>query len=525
MADPLPAMPAGGHYVIEVTSGFVNNWFINNQINLAGKSSTGIVLNGADFGSTITGNLFAGGSSGSPVYTQTAILDTSVIGSAASGNGPFPLPQGWTALPNLGTVIAGNTIRDFLGGIVIGVQHYLNYWQAQVLSSSETGRVFVTAQVSGNTFEYDASFLAAWASSYASYGNNPAQTSTPPSVTIGSGWSAQAPGPYGNPRFPWTREGADTVNGANSPIFIDPAENVVSVAANLVEQISSAGAATPMSGATSQVYAGTVNGSVIAPVLAGQSYQKGPYYAFNLTNLDISGGSSTTPPPPPPPPPGPPGAVAPPTGVVARQAGANQIEISWTAAPGAAYYTVERGLGGSWGVAASIVTTTFYLDTGLAYATTYSYCVVAVAPGGASALSSVVSATTGSQSDVLSAQVSALSLRRGVVFAGPIASFTDTSPTTSRSQFVARINWGDGRFSQGTVSGGGGSFTVSASHAYAKNGRYTVSITVTLAGPGSAGATGSGTVVVINPPRHHPRARLIHRQTKKPPHKAKGHRK
>jgi hypothetical protein len=300
-----------------------------------------------------------------------------------------------------------------------------------VLSSSETGRVFVTAQVSGNTFEYDASFLAAWASSYASYGNNPAQTSTPPSVTIGSGWSAQAPGPYGNPRFPWTREGADTVNGANSPIFIDPAENVVSVAANLVEQISSAGAATPMSGATSQVYAGTVNGSVVAPVLAGQSYQYGPYYAFNLTNLDISGGSTTTLPPP---------------------------------------------------------------------------------------------GTTGAQPDVLSAQVSSLSLRRGVVFAGPIASFTDTSPTTNSSQFVARINWGDGRFSRGTVSGGGGSFIVSASHAYAKNGRYTVRITVKLTGSGSAGATGSGTVVVINPPRHHPRARMIHRQAKKPPHKAKGHR-
>ena len=55
---------------------------------------------------------------------------TSVVGSAASGIGAFPLPEGWTALPNFGTVVQDNTIRDFLGGIVVGVQHYLNYWEA-----------------------------------------------------------------------------------------------------------------------------------------------------------------------------------------------------------------------------------------------------------------------------------------------------------------------------------------------------------------------------------------------------------
>ena len=47
-----------------------------------------------------------------------------MIGSAASGSGAFPLPEGWTALPNLGTVVEDNTIRDFLGGIVVGVQHW-----------------------------------------------------------------------------------------------------------------------------------------------------------------------------------------------------------------------------------------------------------------------------------------------------------------------------------------------------------------------------------------------------------------
>ena len=193
--------------MVEVTSGFVNNTFDDNQINLAGKSSTGIVLNGADYGSRITNNQFVGGSSASPVYTQTAISITSVIDSAASGTGAFPLPQGWTALPNLGTVVQGNTIRDFLGGMIVGVQHWLDYWQAKVESSSETGRVFVTASVVGNVFQYDSAFLSSWSADYPAFGNNAAQTSTPPPLSIGSGWSPQAPGPYGTPTVSLDRSG------------------------------------------------------------------------------------------------------------------------------------------------------------------------------------------------------------------------------------------------------------------------------------------------------------------------------
>ena len=147
MQDPLPAFPQGGYYVIEVTGGFVNNSFINNQIDLAGKASTGMDLNGEDYGSRIKGNTFLGGSSGNTVFTDTAISLTAEIGSAPSGTGAFPLPAGWTALPNLGTVVEDNTIRDFLGGIMVGVQHDVNYWQAEVETDSETGRVFLTASV------------------------------------------------------------------------------------------------------------------------------------------------------------------------------------------------------------------------------------------------------------------------------------------------------------------------------------------------------------------------------------------
>ena len=116
MEDPLPAMPTGGYYVVEVTSGFVNNSFINNVIDLTGKSSTGLVLDGEDYGTQIIGNHFTGGTIYNDVYTGTAISLIASLWSALRGTGAFPLPAGWTALPNLGTVINQNTIQDSVGG-------------------------------------------------------------------------------------------------------------------------------------------------------------------------------------------------------------------------------------------------------------------------------------------------------------------------------------------------------------------------------------------------------------------------
>ena len=126
----------------------------------------------------------------------------------------------------------------------------------------------------------------------------------------------------------------------------------------------------------------------------------------------------------------------------------NQVALSWNNLAGADHYIVERSASGaSWAVVAPWVTTTYFVDTGLAFSTTYSYCVAAVSTGGATALSSVVKAGTGPQVDVLSAAVSPLTLNRGILFSGPVASFTDANTTTSASQFVASINWGDGHSS------------------------------------------------------------------------------
>jgi len=496
MQDPLPPMPTGGYYVVEVTGGFVNNAFIDNTIDLTGKSSTGIVLDGEDYGSRIAGNDFIGGTTFDNGYTGTAISLGAPIGSAPSGNGAFPLPAGWTALPNLGAIIDDNTIDDSLGGIIIGVQHGIDYWTAQVGTASETGRVFLTAAVSGNTFEYDSSFLSSWAAASIADGNDPAEITTPPTVTIGSGFSAEAPGPYGGPRFPWTAGNVDTVNGSDMPIFVDPIENVVTVQGNSAQVIAANGTITSESGPTGQVYAAIVNGAAFSPDITPQTYNNQPYFPFNLDNLDIMASPSPpVSPPPAPPPPAP--APAPPTNLGAALAGPNEISLSWSPSAGASHYIVERSPDGSaWTVIAAAVTATDFLDSGLLYSTTYDYRIVAVSSAGSSAASSIASAKTENQPDVLAAQSLVLALTRGSFFRGTVATFTDANAATSATPFIATINWGDGKKSRGTVKGGDGAFVISGTHKYARVGVFTVQVTVTLSVADYAGASVTGAALV-----------------------------
>jgi hypothetical protein len=501
MQDPLPATPPGGYYVVEVTGGFVNNAFIDNSLNLTGKSSTGIVLTGQDYGSRIAGNDFVGGTNYDNVYTGAAIIVGAPISSAASGDGPFPLPQGWTALPDLGTIIEDNTIDDSLGGIIIGVQHTINYWVAQVYSSSETGRVFLTATVSANSFEYHASFLTGWASASAADGNDPTETTTPPTVTVGSGFSAEAPGPYGSPRFPWAVGNVDTVNGSDTPIFVDPIENVLTIQGNDVELIAADGTVTNVTGPTGQVYAGTVNGAAISPDLSPPAGDRQPYFPFNLDNLAVAATPPAPPPPPPPPPPVP--APAAPTSLAASVSGSNTIGLSWSASVGATSYVVERSPDASnWSVVAPAETMTDFLDSGLLYSTTYDYRVLAVSSAGTSGPSPVVSAATAAPPDSLAGQPLVLTLTKGSLFRGTVATFTDANAATSASAFIATIKWGDGRVSRGTVTGGDGAFTISGAHRYARAGVFTVRVSVTLSAADHAAASVTSAAQVRLPARH-----------------------
>src|SRR5262249_51651732 len=82
MQDSLPAPPLDGYYIIEVTGGFVDNTIAGNTLDLTGKSSTGVKLDGEAYGTTIVGNQFIGGTIYDNGYNGTAIAIGAAIGSA-----------------------------------------------------------------------------------------------------------------------------------------------------------------------------------------------------------------------------------------------------------------------------------------------------------------------------------------------------------------------------------------------------------------------------------------------------------
>ncbi len=542
LQDPLPAPPDGGYLIVEVTGGFTNTAISGNTIDLTGRSSTGIKFDGEDYGTTISGNHFIGGTIYDNGYNGTAIFLGGIVGSSPSPGVAFPTPWGWTALPSLGAVIQGNTIQDSLGGIQVGVEHGVNYWTSTVGTAGDTGREYVTASITENTFVWDASFLQAWQNPYVAQGNDPAQSSTPPTITIGSGWSSEAPGPYAGPRFPWTVGNTMTLFGAHRPIFVDPTENVVTVSANTVEVQSSSGTTT-QTGPSGQVYAAIVNGAVVAPTLPPETYKGLPYWAFNLDNLDIAGpGTTPTPAPSPTPTPTPtpaptptptpaptptpipaptptpspdptpaptptPAPVAPPSapiGLAAVASGTSQIALTWVPSPGATSYLVERSqAGGVWVVVARNVVGPSYLDTGLLPATSYQYAVLASSAAGLSTASAAATGQTGSgpgsgpgsTSDALAIQPLVIDATRGQVYNGTVATFADANALATPGSFAAIIHWGDGRTSRGRVTGANGQFEVVGQHRYAGAGRFSIRVSVSMASPARTASTVSTAAV------------------------------
>src|SRR4029077_14902340 len=69
-------------------------------------------------------------------------------------------------------------------------------------------------------------------------------------------------------------------------------------------------------------------------------------------------------------------------------------------------------------------------------------------------------------------------------------------PGTVRSDFTATIQWGDATTTAGTVTGGGGTFTVSGTHTYAASGPFSVTVTLADDPPGTATATATSTANV-----------------------------
>ncbi len=82
----------------------------------------------------------------------------------------------------------------------------------------------------------------------------------------------------------------------------------------------------------------------------------------------------------------------------------------------------------------------------------------------------------------LTLSMNALTAAKGIAI-GPvtIGTFTTTDLSAVASDYLATIAWGDGNSSAGTINGGNGTFTVSASHAYASAGTFVLGLTVAQA--------------------------------------------
>jgi hypothetical protein len=85
-----------------------------------------------------------------------------------------------------------------------------------------------------------------------------------------------------------------------------------------------------------------------------------------------------------------------------------------------------------------------------------------------------------------------LSGTEGAEAKGTVATFTDPDSSATASEYAASIEWGDGSTSPGTVTGGSGSFSVSAGHTYVDEGSYPIKVLITdVDNAGNKAATSS----------------------------------
>jgi len=126
----------------------------------------------------------------------------------------------------------------------------------------------------------------------------------------------------------------------------------------------------------------------------------------------------------------------------------------------------------------------------------FTVTVTEIGPGGATA--SGMATATVTEADVLAGTSASFAAQTAIPFTGTVATFTDANSANVASDFTALIDWGDGHTSVGTVTGGGGAFTVSGTHTYATSGHFTVTVTLTDDAPGTAMATVTSSATVTD---------------------------
>jgi Big-like domain-containing protein len=168
-------------------------------------------------------------------------------------------------------------------------------------------------------------------------------------------------------------------------------------------------------------------------------------------------------------------------------AGEYTASIDWGDGTGPSTGTVSGPTGGPFTVSDSHT----YADEG-----SYSITVTITDADNAANAAMVTDSASVSDAALSAAGISPAPVS-GQSFSGPVATFTDANATTSApSDFTATIDWGDGSTpSAGTVTGSGGSYTVTGSHTYTGTGFFTVK--VHIADDGGSTADARTTVLIF----------------------------
>ncbi|HEX7377602.1 MAG TPA: TIGR03118 family protein [Pirellulales bacterium] len=175
---------------------------------------------------------------------------------------------------------------------------------------------------------------------------------------------------------------------------------------------------------------------------------------------------------------------------------------TFPAAPGIFAASIDWGDGATSDGTVSVTAGVFTVSGAHTYLDNGAFSVTATVHDiGGTAGATVHATATIADANVLHATPASVTAVAGQTLTAALATVSDDYKGAVAGQFSAKIVWGDGDTSSGTVSGGNGLFTVSGSHVYSSQGAQTATVIVTEKAPGTASSTATvGIQVAAAPP-------------------------